>query len=50
MKALKNKSLATNIGCGGKGAGATVSEIKLVAVSDADRQKLRIPVYPYLLP
>lgn len=50
MKILKNKPLVTLINSSGKGAVEATGGVKLMAVTDADRQKLRIPTYQYLLP
>lgn len=50
MKVLKDKILTTCIGGNGKDIGVTGRDIKLVAVTDADRQRLRISTYQYLLP
>lgn len=53
MNALENKPMLMKTSSSngtGKVSGVTCHTIKLRGVTSADRQKLRIPSYSYLLP
>lgn len=53
MNALKNKPMLlkqVSSSKTGKGSDVNCNTIKLKSITNADRQKLRIPSYSYLLP